>query len=269
VRIINNNVYDVADMEFTGTLSTADPAVRLNPSTFSIRIRDDDAASLIISFSQRVFTGYEGNSSMSACATIIRGQLGAGSHVDVNITTNTDTIDVDARVAVEGRDYGEAERIIRFDSSHTPESEPQCLEIPILEDEVLEDGETYFVELFKVDKRQDFLLRPFTVRAVIEDNDSECSHAMFSRHTAPCHVALPWANVNRKTHCFFDIVDAENNVQNVSCGPLMTACTRHTLYLAQIVALWFLGNGQTQGCQSKHVSTVTILAVHCLLRTTT
>jgi hypothetical protein len=172
VRIINNNVYDVADMEFTGTLSTADPAVRLNPSTFSIRIRDDDAASLIISFSQRVFTGYEGNSSMSACATIIRGQLGAGSHVDVNITTNTDTIDVDARVAVEGRDYGEAERIIRFDSSHTPESEPQCLEIPILEDEVLEDGETYFVELFKVDKRQDFLLRPFTVRAVIEDNDS-------------------------------------------------------------------------------------------------
>ena len=72
-------------------------------------------------------------------------------------------------------DYAEAERIITFDESYTTASEPECVRVPIFDDDILEDQETYIMEIVKTDLNIDYELLPFTVRCVIDDNDSEWS----------------------------------------------------------------------------------------------
>ena len=70
-------------------------------------------------------------------------------------------------------DYAESERVIRFDSSHTSSSAPECVSIPIIDDDILEDRETYLMEVKKVDEDLPYRLEPFTVYCAIDDNDSE------------------------------------------------------------------------------------------------
>ena len=72
----------------------------------------------------------------------------------------------------EGTDFVESERIVTFDNSYTTESDPECVTVPILEDDILEDRETFIME-FNMDDGE----LPTTVRCLIEDNDSE-SHQL-------------------------------------------------------------------------------------------
>ena len=46
VPIINNNIYDVEGADFTGTLYTSDPSVRITDDTFRIHVRDNDGMCL-------------------------------------------------------------------------------------------------------------------------------------------------------------------------------------------------------------------------------
>ena len=72
-------------------------------------------------------------------------------------------------------DFAKAERIITFDESYTTASEPECVTVPIFDDDILEDQEIYIAEIVKMDRNLDYKLHPFTVRCVIDDNDSEWS----------------------------------------------------------------------------------------------
>ena len=58
------------------------------------------ASDFRISFTDIVFTGSEDDPSMDVCTEIKNGQLGAGSHIDVNLTTNTLAISPDRFQAV-------------------------------------------------------------------------------------------------------------------------------------------------------------------------
>ena len=50
------------------------------------------------------------------------------------------------------------------------------MRVPIFDDDILEDQETYIMEIVKMDPNVDYELLPFTARCVINDNDSEwCS----------------------------------------------------------------------------------------------
>lgn len=59
---------------------------------------------------------------------------------------------------------------MRFDSTSR---DPLCVDVPIIDDDVLEDRETFLVETFEMDKTLGYSIRPRTVRVVLEDNDSE------------------------------------------------------------------------------------------------
>ena len=50
------------------------------------------ASNFRISFSDDVFTGSEDDPSMEVCVEVKEGQLGAESHIDVRLTTNTRAI---------------------------------------------------------------------------------------------------------------------------------------------------------------------------------
>ena len=67
-------------------------------------------------------------------------------------------------------DYDEAERVVRFDSA---ERGPLCLDVPIVRDDILEDTESFTIELMKVDPELNFQLNPSTVRVVLNDHNSE------------------------------------------------------------------------------------------------
>ena len=70
-------------------------------------------------------------------------------------------------------DFAESERVVTFDSSHTIDSDPECITVAILHDDILEDTETFLMEINKIDKSLKFRLQPFTVICEIVDNDSE------------------------------------------------------------------------------------------------
>ena len=59
---------------------------------------------------------------------------------------------------------------MRFDSvTHGP----LCLDVPIIDDDIFEDSETFLMEIKKEDRDQGFLVSPATARVAIDDNDSE------------------------------------------------------------------------------------------------
>ena len=59
---------------------------------------------------------------------------------------------------------------MRFDSvTHGP----LCLDIPTIDDDILEESETFLVEIKKEDVDQGFLVSPATGGVAIDDNDSE------------------------------------------------------------------------------------------------
>ena len=69
-------------------------------------------------------------------------------------------------------DFAESERIVTFDSSHMVASDPECITVAILHDEILEDTETFLMEINKIDKSLKFRLEPYTVICEIVDSDS-------------------------------------------------------------------------------------------------
>ena len=80
--------------------------------------------------------------------------------------------------STEKLDYGEAEVVLRFNSST---DSPLCLSVPIINDAVLEDSETYLMEIIRMDYAQEYHIYPSIVPAFIEDNDSELMFS-FSQH---------------------------------------------------------------------------------------
>ena len=62
-------------------------------------------------------------------------------------------------------------------------TDPQCVSVPVIDDDVLEDRETFIMELVKVDSSQDYKLEPFTVIAEIIDNESESLDTHTHTHT--------------------------------------------------------------------------------------
>ena len=64
-----------------------------------------------------------------------------------------------------------SESIVTFDNSYTSESDPKCVTVLIVDDNILEDRETFIME-FNINNEL-----PTTVRCLIEDNDSK-SHQL-------------------------------------------------------------------------------------------
>lgn len=98
------------------------------------------------------------------------------------------------------RDYGEARKVVTF----TPDSRgPLCHSVPIIQDDILEDTESFTVELHKVNEELGYGLNPRTTRVVLEDRNSEFEARDLYTHTvvhtyictyAYIHVHQLWAS---------------------------------------------------------------------------
>ena len=78
------------------------------------------------------------------------------------------------------RDYGGTEEVVTF----MPDSRgPLCHSVPIFRDDILEDSESFTVELHKVNEQLGYGLNPWTTRVVVEDRNSEFEAGNLYAHT--------------------------------------------------------------------------------------
>lgn len=78
------------------------------------------------------------------------------------------------------RDYSDTEKVVTF----MPDSPgPLCHSVPIFRDDILEDSESFTVELHKVNEQLGYGLNPRTTRVVVEDRNSEFEAGNLYAHT--------------------------------------------------------------------------------------
>ena len=100
---------------------------------------------------------------------------GQTEHNTCSVRSQDITLSGPHSVSPENKDYEKLEEIVRFDSSSSETRDLACVTVRVIRDDILEDTESFIMEIEKVDSSQGYEIRPNHLLVEIQDRNSESS----------------------------------------------------------------------------------------------
>ena len=154
IPIVNDNISEDPEI-FQIVLTSDDPDVSITQPMSDVTIVDDDVVT--IGFENEVYPSREDQGTVEVCARIFNSTL--DREVTITLMTRDDT-------ATEPDDYTSISTSISFDR----ETEEQCVDIPLENDDILESLENFEVILDPEDEERIILSPEIAVVMVVDDD---------------------------------------------------------------------------------------------------